>query len=166
MNILTIVVLIVLLWKICEGYRRGMVKEIISFVSLIVLCAVAVLIASGLQSYSEKEYVGVAIAALLLCVVGVIHHLLGLAFFSAKLISKLPVIHWADKVLGVAVGILETVLLLWTVYTFIMTFGMGMIGQLILAYTQENPVLLWLYRYNYLADWITAIRENISFIPL
>ena len=87
-------------------------------------------------------------------------------FFSAKLISKLPVIHWADKLLGVVIGVLETLLLLWTVYTFTMTFGTGTVGQLILTYTEENPVLLWLYRYNYLAQWIAAIRDNISFIPL
>ncbi len=166
MNLLVIVVLLVLLWKVSEGYRRGMVKEIISFVSLVVLCIIAVLFASMLHSYSEHEYVGLGVAVLLLCIVGIIHHLLGLVFFSAKLISKLPVIHWADKILGVAAGALETVLLLWTVYTFIMTFGMGMIGQMILAYTEENPVLLWLYRYNYLAGWISEIRENITFIQL
>lgn len=166
MNLLVIVVLLVLLWKVSEGYRRGMVKEIISFVSLIVLCVVAVLISSGLKSYSEHEYLGIVVAVFLLCIIGIVHHLLGLVFFSAKLISKLPVIHWADKLLGVVVGALETLLLLWTVYTFILTFGLGMVGQVILTYTQENPVLLWLYRYNYLAQWIAAIRENISFIPL
>ena len=166
MNVLVIVVLLVLLWKVSEGYRRGMVKEIISFISLIVLCVVAVLIGSGLKSYSEHEYLGMVVAFFLLCIIGIVHHLLGLVFFSAKLISKLPVIHWADKLLGVVIGVLETLLLLWTVYTFTMTFGMGTVGQLILTYTEENPVLLWLYRYNYLAQWIAAIRDNISFIPL
>lgn len=166
MNLLVIIVLLVLLWKVCEGYKRGMVKEVISFVSLIVLCAVAVLIGSALQSYFQHEYVGVAVAVLLLCLVGIAHHLLGLVFFSARLISKLPVISWVNKLLGVVAGALETVLLLWTVYTFIMTFGMGSIGNMILEYTKENPVLLLLYRQNYLADWISTIRENISFIQL
>lgn len=166
MNLLVIVVLLVLLWKISEGYRRGMVREIISFVSLIVLCMIAVLLGSGLKSYFEHEYIGLAVAFFLLCIIGIVHHLLGLVFFSAKLISKLPVIHWVDKLLGVVVGGLETLLLLWTVYTFIMTFGMGKVGQMILDDTAGNPVLLWLYRNNYLAEWITTIREQISFIPL
>lgn len=157
MNLLVIIVLIVLIWKIAEGYKRGMVKEIISFISLIVLCVIAVLIGSGLQSYSEGEYAGVAAAFLLLCLVGIAHHLLGVFFFSAKLISRLPVIHWFNKLLGSVAGVLETVLLLWTLYAFIMTFGMGMVGQMILEYTQENPVLAWLYRYNYLAALIDAI---------
>lgn len=166
MNLFVIAVLLVLIWKISEGYRRGMVKEIISFVSLIVLCIIAVLIGSGLQSYSKQEYVGLAVAILLLCVVAIAHHFIGIVFFSAKLVSKLPVIHSVDKLLGVLAGILETVLLVWTVYTFIMTFGMGTVGEKILTYTEANPVLLWLYRHNYLADWISRISENISFIQL
>ena len=161
MNILSIVVLIVLLWKITQGYKRGMVKEIISFVSLIVLCIVAALIVNGMQSYMEKQFVGVVIAVLLLCVVGIVHHLLGVVFFSAKLISKLPVIHWADKLLGIVAGVLETVLILWTVYLFIMKSGLGMLGQQILVYTQENPILSWLYRYNFLAMWVEEILSKI-----
>lgn len=161
MNILAIIVLIVLLWKITQGYKRGMVKEIISFVSLIVLCVVAALIVNGMQSYMEKQYVGVVIAILLLCVVGIVHHLLGVVFFSAKLISKLPVIHWTDKLLGMVAGVLETVLILWTVYLFVMKSGLGMLGQQILVYTQENPILSWLYRYNFLAIWVEEILSKI-----
>lgn len=162
MNLLTIAVIIVLLWKIAEGYKRGMVKEIISFISLIVLCIVAALIVNGMQSYMEKQFVGVVIAVLLLCVVGIVHHLLGVVFFSAKLISKLPVIHGADKLLGMVAGVLETVLILWTVYLFVMKSGLGMLGQQILVYTEESPILLWLYRYNFLAMWVENILSKIN----
>lgn len=164
MNLLAIIVLILLVVKVLEGYNRGAIKEIISFVSLIVLCAVAALIGKGLESYLHKEFVGVAVTILLLCVLGIAHHLLGLIFFSAKLISKLPVVHWLDKIMGMAVGALEVILLLWTVYTFIMYFGLGVIGQQILAYTQENSVLLWLYQYNFLAKWIGGF--DISLLNL
>lgn len=166
MNLLAVIVLIVLIWKIVDGYKRGMVKEIISFISLIVLCVVVVLIGAGLNSYLEKELIGVVAAVLLLAILGIVHHLLGVVFFSAKMIVKLPIVHWLDKVLGMAVGALETVLILWTVYSFIMTFGLGMVGQQILAYTEENAVLSWLYRYNYLAAWISSVSSKINFIQI
>lgn len=162
MNILAIIVVIFLVWKVVQGYKRGMVKEIISFVSLAVLCIVAALLASAMQSYMEKEFMGVVIAVLLLCVVGIVHHLLGVFFFSAKLISKLPVIHWADKLLGMVAGVLETVFILWTVYLFVMKSGLGMLGQQILVYTEENPILSWLYRYNFLAMWVESIVSKIN----
>lgn len=161
MNLLLIIFLVVMLCNIVNGYKRGMVREIISFVSLIVMCVIVVLIANGVQSYLEKEMSGVIVAVLLLCVVGILHHLLGVAFFPAKMITKLPVIHWLDKLLGMAVGALETVLILWTVYTFIMFFGMGMIGHQILAYTQESELLSSLYQYNYLAHWIGVWGEEV-----
>lgn len=166
MNLLAIIVLLFLIWKIVEGYKRGMVKEIISFISLIVLCVVVVLIGAGLQSYLEKEFVGVAAAVLLLAVLGIAHHLLGVVFFSAKIIVKLPIVNWVDKLLGMVAGALETVLILWTIYAFIMSFGLGMVGQQILAYTQDNAVLSWLYRYNYLAAWIGSLSDKLTFIQI
>lgn len=163
MNILSIIVLIVLILKMVEGYKRGMVKEIISFVSLLVLCVVVALIGCGMQSYMEKEFLGVVIAVFLLCLLGIAHHLLGVVFFSAKLISKLPIIHWADKLLGIVAGALETVVILWTVFIFSMNSLLGMLGQQILVYTQENEILSWLYRYNLLAKLLEDIIFRFSF---
>lgn len=162
MNILAIIVLIVLIGKIADGYKRGMVKEIISFVSLIVLCIVFALLGIGLNNYFDKEFLGVIIVILLLGALGIVHHLLGIIFVSAKLLSKLPVIHWLDKLLGAVVGALGTILILWTVYLFVMYYGLGMIGQQILVYTEENAVLSWLYRYNLLADWVGKIISNVN----
>ena len=42
-NWLIILCIILLIWRIVEGFNRGMVKEIISCVSLIVLSIVAIL---------------------------------------------------------------------------------------------------------------------------
>lgn len=161
MNLLAIVVLIIAVSKIAQGYKRGAVKEIISFVSLVVLCIVLGLAAAGLRSYVEKEFVGVVVAVLLLAVLGIAHHLLGVVFFSAKMITKLPVVHWLDKILGMAAGLLETVVILWIVYAVIMNFGLGMLGQQILAYTQENSVLVWIYQHNYLMGWLESLTGKL-----
>ncbi len=157
MNIMVLIVLFLLLIKIMDGYKKGMVKEIISFVSLIVMCIVVVLISAGLHSYMEKEVIGIVVAVLLLAVLGIAHHLLQVVFFSAKMLSKLPVISWGNKVLGMAVGALEVVLLLWTLYTFIMYFGLGMVGKLIVEYTSQSQLLTWMYELNMLAP----IVENV-----
>ena len=166
MNLLFIIVLIVMICSIADGYKKGMVKEIISLISLIVMCIVVALIGNGVNSYFEGELVNVIVMVLLLCLLGIAHHLLGVVFFSAKVISKLPIVHWFDKLLGMVFGIFETVLILWTIYTFIMMLDMGMIGQQILVYTRENPILTWIYENNYLAVWIEKIGSEITFLPL
>lgn len=157
MDILTIVLLVIVLFKMIQGYKRGMVKEIISFVSLVILCVAAALAMNAVKSYMDREFIALAAAVILLCIVGILHHLLRVVFFSAKIISGLPVISLFNKILGMITGVLETVFFVWTVYWFIMQTGLGMIGQQILAYTQESKVLSWLYRYNYLAMWIDKL---------
>ena len=159
MNLLFVIVLIVMFFNIVSGYKKGMVREIISLISLIVMCVVVALIGNGLNSYFDGEIANVIIAVLLLCLVGIVHHLLGVVFFSAKVISRLPVVSWIDKLLGMLFGIVETILILWTIYAFIMMLDMGMIGQQILVYTRENQILTWLYENNYLAVWLERLNS-------
>ena len=165
MNLLFVIVLMVRFFNIVSGYKKGMVREIISLISLIVMCVVVALIGNGLNSYFDGEIANVIIAVLLLCLVGIVHHLLGVVFFSAKVISRLPVVSWIDKLLGMLFGIVETILILWTIYAFIMMLDMGMIGQQILVYTRENQILTWLYENNYLAVWLERLNSEISFLP-
>ena len=160
-NILSLIVILFTIIKIADGYKKGMVKEVISFISLIVMCIVVLLLGVGLHSYMEQELAGVLVAVLLLAVLGIVHHFLKLIFFSAKLISKLPVIHSADKLLGMVVGALETILVLWTVYTFILYLGMGMIGNMIVEYSRDSKILTWLYENNMLALIVEQIMGKM-----
>ena len=160
LNILLIIILVFMIVKIADGYKKGMVKEIISFVSLILMCVVVLLLGVGLRSYMEKEIVGIVIAVLLLVILAIAHHALKLIFFSAKLISKLPIVHGIDKLLGMVVGALEVILILWTIYTFIMYFGLGTIGNLFLEYSRDSRILTWLYEHNMLASLVdTALNK-------
>lgn len=166
MNFLLLIVILAAVLKAIDGYNKGMVKEIVSLVSLAILCAVAALVAQGVSSYNDGKMFNVAVAVILLVVLGIVHNLLKLAFFSAKLISKLPVIHFVDKLLGVVFGVFEVVLLLWMVYTLVMMLELGAIEEIIISYTRENEALAWLYRRNYLAYFIENLLSKFSFVSL
>ncbi len=166
MNIMLILVVICVLLKIADGYKKGMVKEIVSLVTLIIMGIMIVLISRGLHSYMEKEVVGVIIAVVLMALLGVVHHLLNVVFFSAKMISKLPVIHWVNKVFGAVFGVLEVILILQIVYVFIMYFGLGMIGQQILEYTRESAVLTKIYQYNMVAKLVENLMSQLPAMAL
>lgn len=161
MNIMLIILAVFFLFKIVDGYKKGMVKEIISLVTLIIMGIMVMLISRGLQSYMKKEAVGVIIAVVLLALLGIVHHLLGVVFFSAKMITKLPVVHWANKLLGALFGAVEVIFLLQIVYTFIMFFGLGMIGQQILEYTRESVVLTKLYEHNVVAKMMEDLMSQL-----
>ena len=165
-NILLIIVIIAAIGKACDGYKKGMVKEIISLVSMLILCGVIALIAGGVSSYHDGRMVHVVVTVVLLGLLGIVHHLLSLVFFSAKLVSKLPVVSFVNKLLGIVFGVAEVVLVLWTVYTFAMMMDLGAIGQVILSYTEESQILTFLYRHNFLAYGIELLSDKFDFIPL
>lgn len=166
MNLMLIAAALFALFKVVDGYKKGMIKEVVSLVTLILMGIMVVLIGKGLHSYMEKEVVGVIIAVVLMALLGVVHHLLNVVFFSAKMISKLPVISWINKVLGAVFGVLEVILTLQIIYVFIMYFGLGMIGQQILEYTRESIVLTKIYQYNVVAKLVENLMNQLPALPL
>lgn len=166
MNIMLILVAVCAIFKIADGYKKGMVKEIVSLVTLTVMGIMIVLISRGLHSYMEKEIIGVVIAVVLMALLGIVHHLLNVVLFSAKMISKLPVIHWLNKALGAVFGILEVILILQVIYVFIMYFGLGMIGQQIVEYTRESILLTQIYQYNVVAKLVENVMSQLPVLQL
>lgn len=165
-NLLLIIVILYAAFKVVDGYKKGMVKEIISLVSLIILCAVVALLANGISNYHKGNFFNVVVVVILMAILGIVHHLLGIIFFSAKVISKLPVLHFVNKLLGAVFGVMEVVFVLWTIYTLVMMFDMGAIEQIILSYTEESQILSLLYKYNWLAYGIQHGLEEFQFVPL
>ena len=165
MNLLLLAVLAVLIIKIRSGYKRGMVKEVIMLVSLIILCVTVALITNVMKSYQQGQIFNTILMVLMLTILGVVQFLLKPIFFSAKLVVKLPIVSWADKILGILAGIMETVLLLWTLDFFVMIMDMGAISAQILEWTRGNIVLKWFFENNYLALFLQAISQKVSFLP-
>ncbi len=166
MNLLLLIVAVVLIWRVIEGFRIGMVKEIISLVSLIVMSASVVLLGVALGSYTDKDMVSMVIAIVLFLILCIAHKLINVIFFSAKLISKLPVAHGMDRLLGGVVGVCETVIITWVIFSLVMTFGFGILGEQILLYIKESVILSFLYENNYLAYGVSLLNEKISLIPI
>ncbi len=152
--------------NVAGGYRKGIVKSVVSLVSLVILCVMVILAAYGLRGYNAGNIFQVVLMVVLLIVLILVHNLLGLFFFSAKLMVKLPVLHAVDKILGALFGLFETVLILWTVYIFSMMMDLGKVNEFIASWTEQNPVLTLLYENNYLAMVIENVLNEFSFIPL
>ena len=126
-------------------------------ISMIVVCILLALIAGGVRSYLDGNIVRVIVMVVLAIVLAIANHLVKFALFPAKVLSKLPLISLVDKILGAVFGILEVILLLWTVYTLVMMFYMGSVGEYIMTNTQSSAILSWLYEHNYLAFLIEKL---------
>lgn len=151
MNLMFLVFVLALIYKFFDGFKKGVVKQVISLVSMLILCALAALIAGGISNYNSGKIVNVLVCVVLLILLSIVHHILGIVFFSAKVVSKLPVVSLANKLCGAVFGVVEVIVILWLLYSLIGVFNLGAIGQFIISSTEGNPVLLWFYRHNYLA---------------
>ncbi len=161
-NVMLLAAILVAAYKVMNGFKRGMVKEIISLVSLVILCGVVSLLANGIGNYQQGNVLNVVAVVILLALLGIVHHLLGVVFFSAKLIAKLPVVNIVDKLLGAVFGVLEVVLFLWTIYIFTMVFEMGIVGEKILSLTGDSTILTWIYDNNGLLHGIGYLLETLQ----
>lgn len=164
MNLLMIITAVILVCMVMDGYKKGMVKTLISLISLLITCVVLFLIGNALGNYFDGRLFNLIITVLLLAAIGVVHHLLNVIFFSAKMISKLPIVHNMDRILGIVAGILETVLIIWTIYAFNIFRDLGTLGQVIVDYTRDSKILTYLYENNYLAYLIEQMGEKVAFL--
>lgn len=165
MNLLLIVFALLFLVKVVLGYKVGIVKEVIMLVTVLIASVTVGLIANGLNSYTEGHVLNIIIVVVLLSLLGSVQLLLKPLFFSAKLIVKLPIVSWVDKLLGGLLGILESFVIIWAVYFFVMIMDLGPIGTYILEATSENAALRWLFEHNFLVVLLQMFSSKIEMLP-
>jgi uncharacterized membrane protein required for colicin V production len=161
-NLLVLIVFLAIVFKMVEGCKQGLVKEIISLVTLMIAAAVVVIIANGIKQYNAGEMVNVVIAILLLAALGIAHYLLGIVFFSAKMIVKLPIIKIVDKLAGILFGAAEVALFLWALFMVMDAMNLGVVENWVEARVLENSLLTWIYNNNYLAKGISLLMNSIE----
>ena len=162
MNYLLIIILLVFVWRIAIGYKRGMVKELQAFVTFLVTSASIILVCKTITAYKEADNIIMIINILILTILGISFSILKMVFFSAKAIVKLPVIHLADKILGIVMGAAEVVFSIWALCLFLDTFSKGIFVKMALAYIKDNSFLLYLYNNNLLEKLFEQISLALS----
>ena len=115
MNIYTVIVLgiflFILLWRISRGWKNGFAKELDKAISIVIAVIVVWLIANCIKVFTEFYLMKLVYLLILLSAVFLIYKLIDLLLKSLKLFSKLPVIGFLDKLLGIATGIAEGVMI-------------------------------------------------------
>lgn len=70
---------------------------------------------------------------------------MNLIFKSLSAIAHLPILKLLNSVLGIVVGMAESIVVLWIIYIVIASFDTGRVGSQIAAWTVENEWLTKLY---------------------
>ena len=158
MNITLILVFFLLLVCGIRGCRKGMSKEITGLVAWAVTLFVISLIIMLYSSLRDNETRNTIYSIIILILIGLIYGIVHLLLKSIKAISKLPVFHLLDQILGLVVGLAEGIVIVWLLYVLCEAGLFGDFAGMIHQDTANSLVLSWLYKYNYLAKWIVEFK--------
>lgn len=122
-----IIVVLIFIWRIAAGFKKGMVREIISLIAMAVAGFCMLLIFAAVESYFDKEIGQLIRFVLVLLAVCIAYRLINILFTSLQLISRLPVIKGLDKMMGAVVGLAEAGILVGVLVHFIKSWGLSQI---------------------------------------
>lgn len=121
------VIVLLIVWRMVAGFRKGLVRELLSLIALAIGGVSAYLILGAVGSYLNREIGRMLQILLLLLVIGAVYKLISLLFTSLKLVSKLPVVHGADKLLGSVLGVLEGLAIVWYIIYWLKDWGLSVL---------------------------------------
>ena len=139
-NWILLCVLALAIINIISGYKNGLVKEIINFVSMLVLSVLIVLLSSVLKSYTDKQYIQMITMIIMVLILLLAHRLLKVALDGMKLLAKLPVVSFVNKLAGAVFAL-----------CLFGMFDLGTVGEYINMYIGESQILTYLYENNLIA---------------
>ena len=161
MNILLVVLAVILIWRVSAGMKRGVVRETIAFVNVIFAALVLGLVCMIFNAYHAENYLGIVLLMVGIVALSIIYSLLKIVFFSAKVVSKLPVVSSVDRLLGLVIGVAETLIIFWAMCCVFMYVDLGVLEEQIMMMVGNSELLTWLNQYNLLGVLLDTIKTKL-----
>lgn len=160
------IVCLFLIIRVVAATKKGMVMEICSLIATLAGCISVLAIAFAIRNYINHDKIIFVVTLVLLAIFGMIYKMIDGLLTTMKLIAKLPVIKYADKVLGIVVGVAEVVVVVWTVFCIILIMDGGLIQRSIIECVNANIIMKKLFEYNYLYVFIAPFSDKLRNIDL
>ena len=116
MNWLIVIAALLMIWRLIDGIRNGFVEELARMVTLVFILLIAALVVIAVGGYMNKNIVTVVVAIVLILVACALHKVIMLPLDVFEKGTKLKAMKVIDKILGVAIGLVEGVLVVWFVF--------------------------------------------------
>ena len=163
MNILLIALAVIMIWRISVGMKKGVVREAIALINVLFVALVIGLVCMITNAYHEGNYIAIAIMLVIIVALSIVYSILKIVFFPAKVITKLPVLSSADKLLGLVMGVAETLIGFWGLCYAMMYVEFGTLNTQVLMMIEESKLLTALYQYNVLGVLLEMLKAKIVF---
>lgn len=156
-NILFVIVVLILAAGAAWGWKRGLLESVVRIVSCILGILVVIVIAKGIGSFSQKRYVQVIMALLLLVLIQVIHKIVKFLADTFRLVRAIPVGRLADKLAGALLGLAESVLVIWILFLLIGVTDLMGLNDWIMEQVGQSRFLMLIYYNNYMIELLKKV---------
>ena len=116
---------------------------------------------------SFKNYIVSYLATLILNIISyvvtfiLVSVILRLAIKALDVMAKLPIIHGINQFLGLFLGLLQGVLVVWLIFLVITIFSSTSAGRQLLLMVSESPILTFIYDSNLLLKFLFNTTAGI-----
>ncbi|MBE5855824.1 MAG: hypothetical protein K6E48_07450 [Lachnospiraceae bacterium] len=162
-NILFVIALIIYVWRVSKGAKEGLIGETAFLADTCIICFLVVDAVVLINSILNKNTISILTSAAVLLIVLIGRKVIHSIFGVLKLIGKLPLINSLNTFLGIAAGMLEATLIIWTIYAFLPNINAVFPGNHIMLYVEKNTFLRFLYENNGLGNLVRLIAS--LFVP-
>lgn len=118
-----VAVCLLMIWRTKKGFHNGMMKEVVTIISVIVSCACIALLFFMISSIVAHTFTTLAVCVAGLIGIGLLFKFCNLIFGPITAITEISVVSGLDKLAGVVMGICEAALLSWILYRGLDYFG-------------------------------------------
>ena len=163
MNILLIALAIIMVLRIKKKKKKGIVREALSLVSVLFVVLIVGIVSMITSAYHESNYIAIAVMLVIIVVLSIVYSIIKIVFFPAKVLTKLPVLSSMDKLCGLILGVVETLLGFWGMCYAIMNIEFGTLNEQVFIMIGESKLLTALYQYNLLGVLLETLKAKIVF---
>ncbi len=164
MNILLIILIVFLIWRIAADMKRGIVRSLLAFINTLFAALIIGLLVVAVNAYHAENYLAIGLVVVIIAVLSAVYSVVKLVFFPARVITKLPLISSVDKLLGVVIGVAETLIAFWALCYALMFIDLGVLQEQLLMMIGENPVMKFLYEYNLIGLLLEMVKAKIGLV--
>ncbi len=145
-----LVVVIFLIIRIIDSYKKGFVKEICGLIATIFSTVIVMVLSFAYRQYVGESKLTAWVSLALVVLLVILYRLIDVIIGALKIFSKVPVLSTIDKVLGPVFALLETIVLVWGAFCVAIVLDHGVYHDVIMNCVRNNVVMYYLYQYNYL----------------
>lgn len=147
MNILEVIIAIVLIALMVDGYRLGLVKTLFSILKIIIGVVMAMLICTGLSGNIPSGYQYI-VPAVFLAVIGIVMGILGAIERLINLVDKIPVARQLNRIAGIPAGLIKGIITIWILMAVLWYFKNTQLGIQIQNMIDSSSFLKFLFKSN------------------